>query len=160
MIQVTKRVRFDPFRFIIVNRRGVLYDLGGEDVELFTVRVLAEALDRSRDTVLTWERRGHLPPPLFRVERPRPTERDGDWRMYSATQVVNANTLALRYFGKRRRIDDRRRFAEFVGELRRVWYAPSVIVASTPSRAGEAAGLLREGLRGSHPVEPTIHCRR
>lgn len=126
MIQVTKRVRFDPFRFIIVSRRGVLYDLGGEDVELFTVRVLAEALDRSRDTVLTWERRGHLPPPLFRVERQRRTERDGDWRMYSATQVVNANRLALRYFAQRRRLDDRGRFAEFVAEVRKVWYSPAL----------------------------------
>lgn len=128
MIEIRIRARFDTaLAFVTVRRRGTLYDLGGEVVELFTVKVLAEALDRSRDTILEWERRGDLPRPLFHVERRRRFLEDGPWRVYSSVQVVNANRLTRLHFGDRRRIDDPIALAAFVTGLRAGWYRPALV---------------------------------
>lgn len=128
MIAIKVRIPFAPApRFATVRKRGVQYDLGGEQIELFTVRVLAAALDRSRDTVLVWEELAHLPPPLFRTPFSRRSERDGTWRMYSGVQVVNANMLAMKHFGGRRRVDDSALLARFAAELRGVWYSPELL---------------------------------
>lgn len=139
MIEIRVRARFDPERhFVPVRRRGTLYDLGGEVVELFTLKVLAEALDRSRDTLKEWERRGDLPRPLFQVERSRRFLEDGPWRTYSATQVMNANRLARLHFGDRRRIDDAATFAAFVSALRRCWYRPDLNASTLINEAGSS----------------------
>lgn len=146
MIEITTRdPLFSGRRLVTVRRRGTLYDLGCEVVELFPLRVLAEAISRSRDTVIAWEKRGYLPPPLLRVERRRRFENDGPWRTYSSGQILAANMLALRHFGGRRRLDDAKAFAAFAAALRRAWYRPDPIAEVTAFRSvDEAASSLTQ----------------
>jgi hypothetical protein len=132
VIEIRTRDRYArERRFVTVRRRGTLYDLGCEIVELFPLRILAEAISRSRDTVIAWEERGYLPPPLFRVERRRRFENDGPWRTYSSGQILAANKLALFHFGGRRRLNDAKAFAAFAAALRRAWYRPDPLAELT-----------------------------
>lgn len=53
--------------------------INGEDVELFYIGTLAEALGRTPQTIRKWEIAGYLPDTLFRDKLGR--------RMYSAEQI-------------------------------------------------------------------------
>jgi len=83
-----------------VIRRGLLFDLMGRGtVELFRIGSLAEALHRTRYTIVEWEKAGWISAPSFLVHG---NERERI-RYYSAQQLVNANKLLVeRYDGKRR----------------------------------------------------------
>lgn len=68
-------------------RRGRMTRLvDGGTVELFTRRVMGEALERSGAWIVLSERLGNFPPPTFRIESHRA-------RYYTADQVVNANNI-------------------------------------------------------------------
>ena len=48
------KIRKVPWR--IIGRRGAMYAMGEGKVELFTIKVMAEALDRSTWCILDWEK--------------------------------------------------------------------------------------------------------
>jgi hypothetical protein len=108
-------------RFIKVRREGTLYDVDGAGVlEIFRVGVLCEALNRSRDRVLEWERTRLIPPPLFRVHGER-------WRFYGAAQIENVNRLVVARFGARRYVPAST-METFFDDIWSLWYQPAVIV--------------------------------
>jgi hypothetical protein len=109
MIQIQKRDRDyagympnKPPVWRTVSRKGKLYSIGDEVVELFTFRVICEAIDRLSPTVKLWEKEGKFPKPLYDAGlngKPR-SGSDVPNRYYSSTQVVNLNNLfVLKYLG-------------------------------------------------------------
>jgi hypothetical protein len=71
------------------------YLVGGTEVELYTVNVLAKALGKTADTVRRWEYSGQLPKPLFQVVG------NDNWldqqRWYSRAQILNLHQAILRF---------------------------------------------------------------
>jgi hypothetical protein len=107
--------------FITVRRQGALFDLGGDGtIELFRIGVLAEAVDRSRDRVVEWEKNRLIPPSLFAVHGER-------WRYVSAAQLTNVNRLAVLRFAGRRYVPASI-METFFDDVWRTWYQPEVIV--------------------------------
>lgn len=110
-------------RFITVRREGALFDLGGNgDIELFRVGALAEAVDRSRDRVVEWEKNRLIPPPLFTVHGER-------WRYFSAEQITNVNRLAVARFAGRRYVSAAT-METFFDDVWATWYQPEIIVGA------------------------------
>lgn len=102
-----------------VQHRGVVYDMGGEMVELFSTSVMAEAIDRTVRSLLNYERAGKFPRPLFRIA-------DSRRRLYSGAQVINCHRVALyRYhFVKNGQLA----VEAFVSDIRQVFYSREIIV--------------------------------
>jgi hypothetical protein len=114
-----------------VQRTGLLYAVAGETVELFPLRVMAEALDRSSATLVKWETLGKFPKPLFsRSDNPKAPKR---W--YSATQVLNLHRLfRFKYGGlKFLNVDayhgpTPERMEQFINDVRRVFYMRALVL--------------------------------
>lgn len=114
-----------------VQRTGLLYVVNDETIELFPLRVMAEALDRTSATLLKWEKMGKFPKPLFsRAGHPKAPKR---W--YSATQVLNLHRLfRFKYGGlKFLSVDAYRgptpeRMEQFIKDVRRVFYLRTVVL--------------------------------
>jgi len=119
-------------QFVPVKRTGTRYDLGGEVVELFRVKVFAEALDRTVLVVKAWEREGKIPKPLYKVEGDQCTH----W--YSAAQIINCHRLMMgKYQGKKYLPkEELERFLSLIG---RVWHHPRVVVDEQGNIEGEPA---------------------
>jgi hypothetical protein len=123
-------------RFVTVRREGALFDLGGDGfIEIFRVGVLAEAVDRSRDRVLEWEKSRLIPPPLFQVHGER-------WRYYSAAQLVCVNRLAIARFAGRRYVPSMT-MDMFFDEVWKTWFVGEVIVDNSGEVDGSRATRLR-----------------
>lgn len=111
--------------------RVYLYDKG--EVELFTVRVLAEALDRSSDTLISWEKDGLLPKPVYQV-----TGGKHLLRFYSGSQVLNLNRLfivkyrGLKHLEKAGRARNPERLRQFYRDLRHWFYVLETISNNEP----------------------------
>jgi len=127
VIKLRVRSRFDLVQdgharaaFVPVVRRGELYDLGGETVELFRIRVLAEAFDRNVRTLKAWEQAGWLPRPLFHVM-------GSTHRRYSGAQITNAHRLVWARWRQRRHLLNGEMRSLF-DSLGRVWLEPAVVV--------------------------------
>lgn len=108
-----------------MTKKGRVYKIDGRDVELFTAKALAMAVERKVGTIHLWEREGLLPPPLFEVAT-HPT-----WRHYSAEQVRNANALYRAMEGHRNggtRPESKFRIGEFLRRYREVFYRVDVVV--------------------------------
>lgn len=110
--------------FRTVKKKGVLYDTGGQQVELFRVKVLADSLDRTVAVLKQWEREKNLPPPTFKVEGDQCTH----W--YSAYQVINCHRIMYgRYRGRKYLpTEELKRFFE---DIKKVWGATTVVVSET-----------------------------
>ena len=67
------------------------YCRDGQSIELFTIGHLADALERSPETIRRWERAGILPRPRYRR---RSTSHRGERRLYSAGQIRLINYAA------------------------------------------------------------------
>ena len=67
------------------------YYRDGRSIELFTISHLADALERSPETIRRWERAGILPRPRYRR---RSTSHRGERRLYSAGQIRRINYAA------------------------------------------------------------------
>lgn len=106
----------------MVNRRGKMFDVGGVQIELFTVEVLAEAIDRKSDTIITWEKAGVFPKPVFQLSVRNTV---GKRRLYSAVQVMNLHHLLWGKYQARKKTLP---LEEFLAEVKRVFYAKSVCV--------------------------------
>ena len=108
-------------QFVPVKKTGTRYDLGGETVELFRIKVLAEALDRTVLVVKQWEREGRIPKPLYQVEGDQCTH----W--YSAAQIINCHRLMMgKYKGKKYLPQEE--LSRFCDEIKKVWHAKTLVV--------------------------------
>jgi hypothetical protein len=104
-----------------VRRKGQIFEINGERVELFTIGTMAEALDRDVRCLLRWEAAGIWPKPLFQVSGHGKTKR---W--YSAIQVINCHRICwYKYrFSKGRYFDP----AVFCRDIKQVFYANKLLV--------------------------------
>lgn len=107
-----------------VRRKGQEFMVGGERLELFTIKTMAEVMDRTTICLLRWERAGLFPKPLFSVTGHKKTKR---W--YSAIQLVNCHRVAwYKYrFSKGRFFD----LKQFSADIREVFYANKLVVSTT-----------------------------
>jgi hypothetical protein len=111
----------DEPKFVQVVRKGVRYDLGGEVVELFRVKFLAEALDRTVTILKKWEAKGWLPRPIYQIEGDQCTH----W--YSAAQVINCHRLMVGRYRGRKYLPTEDQEA-FYADVRKVWAARDIVV--------------------------------
>ena len=108
-------------RFVQVTKKGTKFDLGGEIVELFRIKVLADALDRTVLVLKDWERKGQLPRPLYSIEGNQCTH----W--YSAAQIINCHRLMYgRYRG--RKYLPTEELSRFFADIKRIWTARDIVV--------------------------------
>jgi len=76
-----------------VERRGRRFKVTADtEVDLFPISVLAEALDRTTQTIMQWERLGLFPKPMYIV-----TETIRIRRWYSRDQILGIVKLMKRY---------------------------------------------------------------
>lgn len=120
-------------QFVQVTKKGTKYDLGGEIVELFRIKVFADALDRTVIVLKQWEARGDLPRPLYQIEGDQCTH----W--YSAAQLINCHRLMYGRYAGRKYLppEDLKRF---FADIKRVWHARTVIVAEDGTLEGVTNG--------------------
>jgi DNA-binding XRE family transcriptional regulator len=78
------------FPSMLVNRKGHLYHIGNEPLELFTIKVMAEAIDRTDQTIIGWEKKKIFPKPLFALSV---KNLKGKRRLYSGVQILNLHNL-------------------------------------------------------------------
>lgn len=102
--------------FVRIRLKGVTYDIEGELIEVFRIGTLAKALGRSARTIREWERAGHIPPPLFRIE-------GSQVRFYSATQICRVQALACDAWRGRQHVS-REELEVFFRQVKAVWYQP------------------------------------
>jgi hypothetical protein len=74
-----------------VTRKGKMFDVKGVQLELFSTTVMAEAIDRTRQTLIDWERRGLFPKPIFQISTA--PGQPGKKRLYASVQVLNLHRL-------------------------------------------------------------------
>lgn len=117
--------------FVPVQRSGRLYDINGDTIELFSIRILALATHHSIETVKKWHRVGFLPQPLFRVWGSR-------WRWYFGAQLVNVNRLTRKHLHGRARFASSAEYGPFFADVRRIWYEPDVVVKVCSESSADA----------------------
>jgi hypothetical protein len=106
----------------VVTRRGQHFEIGGKQIELFPVSVMAESIDRTPKCLIRWERAKLFPKPLFVIPGRRPQ------RWYSGYQIMNCHRIArMRYkFCKGRHFDPK----AFCADLRSVFDFQKLVVKS------------------------------
>ena len=114
---------------VAVKRKGVIYDLGGETVELFRIRIMAEALDRSVEVMKDWTRDKKIPKPLYRIEG----NQCRHW--YSAAQVINCHRLMMGRYGGRKFLPSEE-LARFWGDIKKAWTSRTVTIDETGHEIG------------------------
>lgn len=107
----------------VVTRKGRTFAVGDRRVELFTLGVLAEAIDRKTNTIVNWERAGKFPKPLYSV----PSSKYKRW--YSAEQVMNLHHLMHYRYGNAKtcQFDPQ----QFFTDVSRVYYESEIVVSSS-----------------------------
>ena len=120
-----------PAQYVQVIRRGVKYDLGSDGtVELFKVKIFAEALDRTTLIVKDWIKEGKIPKPLFHLQETQCK----NW--FSAAQVINCHRIMMgKYGGKKYLTSDV--LEAFFADIRSVWVARDVVVNTEGVRINE-----------------------
>lgn len=103
----------------VVARKGKLFQIGFETVELFTFNVLTEALDRSKLQVRQWEQEGFIPRPMFKVP-------NSNQRMYSGNQIINLHRLM--WFKYQCRKNNTFNLQEFSRDVKKVFYERDIVV--------------------------------
>lgn len=111
---------------IEVTRQGKVMMLGDEELELFKIKTLSEALDRTTVTLIRWEKAGILPKPLFSVAG-NPTKR---W--YSGVQILNlSHVLWNKHQGRKNHTLNLDRLTQ---DFREVFYLSSLAFRPLRSR--------------------------
>lgn len=108
-----------------VSRKGTTYQIDGVVMELFTISVFAEALDRTASTIRELQGAGKLLPPLFHVKMKNGR---GNLRLYSASQVTNANRLLFLGKFKGAKFSRNSGDGDFFDALKSVFYEKDVVV--------------------------------
>lgn len=75
----------DAKRIVRVRRKGRLFHVGGEEIAMFPISVMADAIDRNVKTIRRWELDKLWPLPQWKV----PDKRCKRW--YSSNQVIAIN---------------------------------------------------------------------
>ena len=131
MIQFKKKVRdfvgYDPKKrskpiMHMVERTGRIFQMDNEDIELFPVGVLAEALDRSSHTLKLLELKGEFPKPMFRVTGSRTK------RWYSSVQILNLHRLMYLRHGGRKYFQDRELYELWLSDVKELFYKRTVVI--------------------------------
>jgi len=131
VIRFKKKVRdfvgYDPKKgtkpvLHTVERTGKMFELDGEQIELFPIGVLAEALDRSAHTIKLAELKGEFPKPMFRV----PGSRTKRW--YSSIQILNLHRLMYLRNGGRKYFQDRDVYELWVQEVKDIFYKRRLVI--------------------------------
>lgn len=108
----------------VVNRKGKMFDVGGVTLEMFYVDVLAEAIDRTRQTVLAWEKAGSFPRPMFSMSTV--PGQPGPRRLYSMVQITNLHRLMwLKYQARNNHTFDS---ASWFRDVKLVFYKKALVV--------------------------------
>lgn len=112
-----------PPVWVNVERRGKVFVVGDREVELFPIRVLAEALDRTSDVIMRWERSGQFPKPIFEV----PSEKlCGRW--YSKEQITNMHRIFRFTYGGTKRWKSTEKHQRQMADFGKVYYCTQVVV--------------------------------
>ena len=107
-----------------VVRKGRVYSVDGVEVELFTIKILSEAIGREQIQIKNWERRGQFPKPVFQVAGLRGTTR----RFYSASQIMNLHRLYRYKYGGKGDSPKLRILGSFLEDVRKVFYSRDEVV--------------------------------
>jgi hypothetical protein len=97
--------------------KGVVYDVDGELVELFTLRVLAQTIHYAPGHVKRWERDQKFPRPTYKITHGRRFA-----RYYSKVQIANIRALYSKYVNLYHAQGGRFQVNEFLKEVRLVFY--------------------------------------
>lgn len=104
-----------------VERKGRLYSISGEDVELFKLSILAEAIDRTPHTILIWEQKFGFPKPMFEI----PSNRIKRW--YSGVQIMNIYNLMYGKYSGTKYIHETELFKMFMKDVQAVFYQRHIV---------------------------------
>lgn len=113
-----------------ITRVGKVYDINGRQVELFTIKVLAEAIDRTPQIVIRWERSGSFPAPIFVIKGKKQ-------RLYSKEQIINLHRLMLHRYQFRKAVTFD--FKAFCRDVKAIFYQPHVVI-------DEKGALIKENM--------------
>ena len=109
-------------KWVPVTRKGTYFDIKGHTVELFRVKTLADALDRTVAVLRKWEREGFVPKPIYTI----PGDQCKHW--YSAAQIINCHRLMMGRYGGKKYLQDKATFTQFLADVTAVWQARDVVV--------------------------------
>lgn len=127
MVRKRHYVGYDPKRsaptFEKEQYKGRRCVLNGEEIELFTLRVFALALDRNAKQVRRWEHLKLIPKPLFRLG-----SAENLTRWYSHSQVVNCHRVVMYRWKGRKYMQDAATFSAFMADIRTVFFRQDVVV--------------------------------
>ena len=115
---------YKPVKWVEVERKGRIMQVTelGEDVELFRVKTLAEALDRDQKQLYLWEKEYGFPKPVFEIMQ------DRSRRYYSGTQILNMHHLWRRRYRGTKYFKDTDLFKQFQEDLKKVFYCRTLVV--------------------------------
>lgn len=113
-----------PARWAVVERKGrrMFVQELNEEIELFSIKTLAEALDREQKQIYLWEKERSFPKPLFEIAQ------DKSRRYYSHTQVLNCHHLWRRKYNGMKYFKNTDLFLSFMADIKRVFYARTLVV--------------------------------
>jgi len=116
-----------------VKREGRWFVVEGEQLELFQLKVLCQALDRTRETILQWEKDELFPKSMFRV----PGSRIIRW--YSGVQIINLHNLLHYKYGNTKSLHFQK--TAFLQDVQEVFYEREV------TQEGNGKFILAKNLR-------------
>jgi hypothetical protein len=111
---------------ISITRTGKVYPVGDVTIELFTVQVLAEAVERTDQSIKAWETEDKFPVPMFRVKGK--TFQGSPIRFYSGGQILLCNLIYRSMGASKGASFNRKAFAE---QVRLYFYRPNLSVDPT-----------------------------
>lgn len=113
-----------PVRWVEVERKGRIMQVQelGEDIELFRVKTLAEALDRDQKQIYLWEKEYGFPKPVFEIMQ------DRSRRYYSGTQILNMHLMWRRKYRGMKYFKDTALFLQFQADLKKLFYCRTLVV--------------------------------
>ncbi len=99
------------YRWRKVVAKGKVIMANGKEIELFRLKVLADAIDRLPRTIKEWEKHG-----LFR--KPSVTFGDKETRYYTGVQILNIHLVWTRKYGAPTHLRDREQFLAMLKDFR------------------------------------------
>jgi hypothetical protein len=109
--------------------KGVVYEVDGEQIELFKLRVLAETIHYAAGHIKRWEREQKFPKPTFKVTHGRKFT-----RYYSKVQIANIRALYSKYVNLYHAQGGRFQVNEFLKEVRLVFYQRHMLPEAVASQ--------------------------
>lgn len=103
---------------------GRVFLVGGREVVLFPISVMASAIGRDRETLIGWEKLAFWPKPMWQV----PDKRTKRW--YSRAQIVEAHCIHIEMCGDKPGLAYSRHFDfdGFFRRIKRMWRTVDAVV--------------------------------